>query len=50
MPWVPGFIGILVGDLPTAFGLSPWISLIVGSAVIVIGVLWFGKKSTIDVG
>jgi len=42
-----GLLGILVGDLPTAFGVSPWISLILGSAVIVIGVLWLGKKSAI---
>jgi len=45
-----GLIGILLGDVPTAFGLSPWISLILGSAVIVIGVMWFGKKSATDSG
>jgi len=45
-----GLIGILLGDIPTAFGMSPWISLILGSAVIVIGVLWFGKKSEIEAG
>jgi len=45
-----GLIGILIGDLPTAFGLSPWISLVLGSAIIVIGVLWFGKKSAPEAG
>ena len=40
-----GALGILVGNLPTAFGLSPWISLIVGSLVIVVVVLWLGKKA-----
>ncbi len=41
-----GVLGMLVGDLPTAFGMSPWISLLVGSTVIVGGVLWLGKPST----
>jgi Na+/H+ antiporter NhaC len=45
-----GVIGILLGDIPTAFGMSPWISLILGSAVIVFGVLWFGKRSDIEAG
>ena len=45
-----GLIGILIGDIPTAFGLSPWLSLILGSAIIVIGVLWLGKKSSTEVG
>jgi Na+/H+ antiporter NhaC len=40
-----GVLGMLVGDLPSAFGLSPWISLAVGSGVIVGVVLWLGKKS-----
>lgn len=40
-----GILGILIGDLPTAFGLSPWISLALGSAIIVICVCWFGKRS-----
>jgi hypothetical protein len=35
----------VIGDLPTAFGMSPWISLLVGSAAIVIVVLWLGKRS-----
>lgn len=39
-----GMIGMLVGDIPTAFGLSPWLSLLAGVAVIVGGVLWLGKR------
>jgi Na+/H+ antiporter NhaC len=38
------FLGMLIGDIPTAFGLSPWISLLLGSSVIVAGVLWLGRK------
>jgi Na+/H+ antiporter NhaC len=47
MPYalVIGVVGMLVGDIPTAYGLSPWISLAVGTAVIVGGVLLFGKRS-----
>lgn len=40
-----GVLGMVVGDIPTAYGLSPWVSLVVGSGVIVGGVLWLGKKS-----
>jgi hypothetical protein len=36
---------MLVGDVPTAFGLSPWISLAVGSAVLIVLVRRFGRRS-----
>ena len=39
-----GFLGMLIGDIPTAYGMSPWISLIMGTVVIVGGVLWLGRK------
>lgn len=39
-----GFLGMLVGDIPTAFGLSPWISILIGTAAIVVGVRWLGQK------
>jgi Na+/H+ antiporter NhaC len=39
-----GVLGMVVGDVPTAYGLSPWVSLAVGTVVIVGGVLWLGKK------
>ena len=28
-------VGMLVGNIPTAYGLSPWISLLIGSAVLI---------------
>jgi len=40
-----GVLGMLLGDIPTAYGLPPWVSLVVGTVVIVGGVLWLGKKS-----
>ncbi|MDH3744409.1 MAG: Na+/H+ antiporter NhaC family protein [Acidobacteriota bacterium] len=40
-----GFLGVLVGDLPTAYGMSPWIAILVGSAVIIGFVRWRGKRS-----
>jgi Na+/H+ antiporter NhaC len=43
-----GFLGMLVGDIPTAYGLSPWISILIGSAVIFAGVWWLGKKSDVE--
>ena len=42
---VIGVLGMLIGDIPTAYGLSPWIAILVGSAVIVGGVLLLGKRS-----
>jgi len=39
-----GMLGVLVGDIPTAYGLPVWVSLLVGSAVIVGGVMWLGKR------
>ncbi|HUO83872.1 MAG TPA: Na+/H+ antiporter NhaC family protein [Thermoanaerobaculia bacterium] len=40
-----GVLGMVVGDIPTGYGLSPWISLLTGTVVIVAGVLWFGRRS-----
>ncbi len=40
-----GVLGMVVGDLPTAFGLSPWVSLVVGSAILVSIVMWIGRRS-----
>ncbi|MCI0707858.1 MAG: Na+/H+ antiporter NhaC family protein [Ignavibacteriae bacterium] len=37
-------IGMLVGDIPTAFGLSPWISIAVGTATMAAALYFFGKK------
>lgn len=42
---VIGVLGMLIGDIPTSYGLSPWISIVVGSTVIVAGVLLLGKRS-----
>lgn len=39
-----GFVGMLVGDIPTAFGMPPWISLVLGAAIL-LGILYlFGKR------
>lgn len=38
-----GTICVLVGTIPAPFGLSPWISLILGFSVILVCVLWGGK-------
>ncbi len=39
-----GVLGMIVGDIPTAYGLSPWVSLAVGCLVIVGGVMWIGQR------
>ena len=38
-------ICMIVGDIPTAFGLSPWISIAVGTAVMTGVLYFFGKKA-----
>jgi Na+/H+ antiporter NhaC len=40
-----GVVAVLVGDLPSAFGLSPWLSLILGSIIVVAIVRHFGRRS-----
>lgn len=37
-------VGMLVGDIPTAFGLSPWISLAAGTLILIAVLLIFGRK------
>jgi Na+/H+ antiporter NhaC len=39
-----GIVGMIVGDIPTAYGMSPWISILVGSAIIIGGLYLFGKR------
>ena len=36
--------GMLLGDIPTAYGLSPWISLIVASAVLCLVLRLLGRR------
>ncbi len=43
-----GVLGMIVGDVPTAFGLSPWISLLVGCTVIIGGIFWLGRSADGD--
>jgi Na+/H+ antiporter NhaC len=45
-----GFVAMLVGDIPTAYGMSPWLSLLIGSVIIVGLVRWFGKRSDWAIG
>ncbi len=36
-------VGMLVGDIPTAYGLSPWISILLGVAILYVILRIFGK-------
>jgi Na+/H+ antiporter NhaC len=45
-----GFLAMLIGDIPSAYGLSPWISLLIGAAVIVTVVMVAGKRSDVVEG
>ena len=40
-----GVLAMLLGDIPTAYGLSPWISIAAGIAIIIAVVMIFGKRS-----
>jgi Na+/H+ antiporter NhaC len=37
-------IGMLLGDIPTAYGMSPWITWVLGILIIVIVLVLFGRK------
>ena len=41
---VVAFIGMLIGDIPTAYGVSPWISLFFGITLAFGIVYFFGRK------
>ena len=43
-----GVLGMLIGDIPTAYGMSPWISLFVGAGIVVGGVFWLGSADRSD--
>lgn len=37
-------VGMLVGDIPTAYGISPWISIALGTGIMVAALFTLGKK------
>ncbi|MDL1892702.1 hypothetical protein FBQ87_07405 [Sphingobacteriales bacterium CHB3] len=37
-------VGMLVGDIPTAYGVSPWISIAVGTVILILVMRFVGKK------
>jgi Na+/H+ antiporter NhaC len=39
-----GVIAILVGDIPTAFGSPPWLSIALGLALLFVVLRFFGKR------
>jgi Na+/H+ antiporter NhaC len=40
-------VGMMVGDIPTAYGLSPWISIAVGIVILWAVLRFFGKKNPV---
>ena len=40
-----GVLAMVLGDIPSAYGMSPWISLVVAASIIVFVVLRFGRRS-----
>ena len=41
---VVGVVGILVGTLPTGFGFPWWMSMLIGAAILFVGLRVFGKE------
>ncbi len=37
-------VGMLVGDIPTAFGVSPWVSITAGTVILILVMRFVGKK------
>ena len=40
-----GLVGLLVGTIPAGYGLSPWISLVVGVVILALVLKAFGRKA-----
>jgi hypothetical protein len=40
-----GFVGLVVGTVPAGYGLSPWISIVIGIAVLAGVLKTIGKKA-----
>jgi Na+/H+ antiporter NhaC len=40
-----GVVGMIVGDIPTAYGVSPWISLALGSVVLLVVLRFLGRPT-----
>jgi len=40
-----GAVAIVIGDLPTAFGMNPWIAIVLGSLIIIAIVRYRGRRS-----
>ena len=38
------FVGMLIGDIPTAFGFSPWYAILIGAGILILFLLVVGKK------
>ena len=42
---VVGSVAIVLGTIPTGYGLPWWISMVVGAAVLYVGLRQFGKSA-----
>jgi Na+/H+ antiporter NhaC len=40
-----GFVGLVFGTIPGGFGISPWISIVVCTALLVAGLKFFGRRA-----
>ena len=40
-----GFVGLLIGTIPGGFGMSPWISIVVGIVILGLFLRTFGKRA-----
>lgn len=46
MPYalLAAFVGMIIGDIPTAYGFSPWFSILIGTGFMITFLLIVGKK------
>ena len=38
-----GIVAVVIGQIPVAYGMSPYLSLLIGPILIVVGVRYLGK-------
>jgi Na+/H+ antiporter NhaC len=40
-----GVVGMLIGDIPTAYGFSPWISIVLGTGILLGLIYTIGRRT-----
>ena len=42
---IVGVVAVGIGTIPGGYGLPPWVSLLFGAAILILGLRYFGSKA-----